>query len=185
MAKAAGSGRWGWVVLAVVVAVTSAGACSGGGGDGGGESEVSAGDDGGDGGADGEVKDDGRRRELASGDGGSTTAGEIVAASADEWREKWTASGATADPPDVSDVDFENEVAVALFAGEKSSGGWRIGSDVSVKLQGQFGAVIYEILGPGEGCSTSQAMTAPYLALAVKGSTMRFESTERKVDCED
>ena len=165
------------------MAATGSAACSGGGDDDGGGSEVSAGDGGGDGG-DGEVKDDGKRRELASGDGGSTTAGEIVATSADDWREKWTASGATAEAPDVSEVDFENEVAVALFAGEKPSGGWRIGSDVSVKLQGQYGAVIYEILGPGDGCSTSQAMTSPYLALAVKGSTMRFESSERMVDCE-
>ena len=185
MAKAARSGRWGWLLLALVVVAATAGACSGGGGDDDGGSEVSAGESGGDDGGGGEVKDDGKRRELASGDGGAKTAGEIVAASADEWREKWTASGATAEPPDVGDVDFENEVAVALFAGERPSGGWRIGSNVTVKLQGQFGAVIYEILGPGDGCSTSQAMTAPYLALAVKGSTMRFESTERMVDCED
>lgn len=181
----AGRGRVGWqllLVLAAAVAVVTMGACSGGGDDGG--SEVTAGESGGGGGGDGEVKDDGRRRELASGDGGSPTAGEIVAASADEWREKWTASGATSEAPDVSGVDFEEEVAVALFAGERPSGGWRIGSDVSVKLQGQFGAVIYEVLGPGDGCTTSQALTSPYLALAVKGGTLRFESTERMVPCE-
>ena len=185
MTKAERSGRWGRAFLLVVAATVmlAGGACSGGGDDDGG-SEVSAGESGGDGGGDGKVKDDGKRRELASGDGGSATAGEIVAASADEWQEKWTASGATAEAPDVSEVDFDNEVAVALFAGERPSGGWRIGSDVSVKLQGQFGAVIYEILGPGDGCSASQAMTSPYLALAVKGSTMRFESTERMVPCE-
>ena len=170
------------LVIACLLALVAPPACSGGGNDGGG-SEVSAGSGDGSGG-DGELKDDGKRRELASGDGGSKTAGEIVAASAAEWTEKWTASGAAAEPPDVSDVDFENEVAVALFAGEKSSGGWRIGSDITVKLQGQFGAVIYEILGPGDGCTTSQALTTPYLALAVKGSTMRFESSERMVPCD-
>ena len=176
-------GRQLLLVFAAAVVVVTMGACSGGGDDGG--REVTAGESGGDGGGgDGEVKDDGKRRELASGDGGSPTAGEIVAASEDEWREKWTASGATTEAPDVSGVDFENEVAVALFAGERPTGGWRIGSDVSVKLQGRFGAVIYEILGPGDGCTTSQALTSPYLALAVKGGTLRFESTERKVPCE-
>ena len=177
------AGRAGRLLVALVAAGTLLAACSGGD-DGG--SEVSAGDSsGGDGGdGDGKVKDDGKRRELASGDGGSPTAGEFVAASAEEWQEKWSASGATADPPDVSGVDFEDEVAVALFGGERPSGGWRIGSQVSVKLQGQFGAVIYEVLGPGDGCSSSQAMTTPYLASAVRGSTMRFESTERMVPCE-
>lgn len=183
MAEVGRVGRVGrtWL-LALVVAVASAtGACSGGDDDGG--SEVSAGQSAG-GEGDGKVEDDGKRRQLAAGDGGSATAGEIVATSAAEWAEKWTASGATAPAPDVSDVDFEREVAVALFAGERPTGGWRIGSDVSVKLQGRFGAVIYEILGPGEGCSSSQALTTPYLALAVKGSAMRFESSERKVPCE-
>lgn len=181
MGNAVRAGRVGRWLAVLVLAGSALAACSGGDG---GDSEVSAGDSSGGGDGGGEVKDDGRRRELSSGDGGSPTAGEIVAASADEWREKWTSSGATADPPDVSDVNFEDEVAVALFAGEKPTGGWRIGSDVTVKLQGQFGAVIYEILGPGEGCSSSQAMTTPYLALAVRGSTMRFESSEKLVPCD-
>lgn len=178
----AGRGRIGMALLLLLV-LAAATACSGGGD--GGSSEVSAGESGGGEGSDGKVKDDGKRRELASGDGGAPTAGEIVATSAEDWQQKWAASGATAEAPDVSGVNFEDEVAVALFAGQKPTGGWRIGSDVSVKLQGQFGAIIYEILGPGDGCSSSQAMTSPYLALAVRGSTMRFESTERMVPCED
>ena len=174
--------------MAVAVAVlalvgTTLGACSGGGD--GGSSEVSADGTGGGDTASGPVKDDGKRRELDSGDGGSPTAGEIVATSADDWQQKWTASGATASPPDVSGVNFDDEVAVAIFAGERPSGGWRIGSDVTVKIQGQFAAVVYEILGPGDGCTTTQALTTPYLALAVKGSAVRFESSERMVPCED
>ena len=173
--------RSGLLLLLLVVTPTVS-ACSSGGDDGGG-SEVSAGDA--EGGATGPVKDDGKRRELDAGDGGATTAGEIVATSADEWTQKWTESGATASAPDVSAVDFENEVAVAIFAGERSSGGWRISPDVTVRIQGQFAAVTYEILGPGEGCTSTQAMTTPYLALAVKGSAVRFESSEREVPCED
>mgnify|MGYP000309458315 CR=1 FL=1 len=181
MAKA-GRGRLGIVLALFLVAGTAAG-CSGGGGDDGG-SEVSAGDSDGGGGDDGAVKDDGKRRELASGDGGSTTAGELVATSADEWAAKWAESGATASAPDVSEVDFESEVAVAIFGGEKPSGGWRFGSNVAVRIQGQFAAVAYELLGPGDGCTTSQALTTPYLALAVKGSAVRFEGTERMVPCD-
>lgn len=179
MAKA---GRWQVGVL-LVVALFGAAACSGGddGGDGGG-SEVRAGatDD-----ADGEMKDDGKRRQLAVGNnGGAPTAGEIVGTSADDFAAKWTASGATASAPDVSEVDFASEVAVALFAGERPTGGWRIGSNVTVKIQGRFAAVVYEILGPGDGCTSTQAMTQPYLVLAVKAGNVRFESSERMVPCE-
>jgi hypothetical protein len=181
MAKA-GRARLAVLVLLVVFAATLS-SCSGG--DDGGSSDVSAGSSSDGDGGNGEVKADSKRRQIAAGDGGAATAGEIVAKSADEWAQKWTASGATAPPPDVSGVDFASEVAVGLFAGEKPSGGWRIGSDITVKLQGQFGAVVYEILGPGEGCSSTQALTTPYLVLAVKGSTMRFESSERLVDCKD
>jgi hypothetical protein len=164
-------------------AVVVVGACSGGSDDGGGGgSEVSAGASGGD---DGPVKDDGKRRQLAAGnDGGAPTPGEIVGTSADDFASKWTASGATASAPDVGDVDFTSEVVVAIFAGERPSGGWRIGPDVDVKIQGRFGAVIYEILGPGDGCTSTQALTHPYLVLAVKAGNVRFESSERMVPCE-
>jgi hypothetical protein len=155
-------------------------ACSGGGG--GGSSDVSAGASGGGSGS-GKVTDDGKRRQIGAGDDGAATAGELVASTADEWAQKWSESGATGSAPDVSGVDFDSEVAVALFVGEKPTGGWRVGPDVTVRIQGQFGAVDYEILGPGDGCNSTQAVTHPYLALAVKARNLRFESSERLVPC--
>jgi len=154
------------------------GACSGGGG----SEDVTA--DGGGSGSGSGAPSDGNSRQLSSGTTGSPTAGEIVATSAEEWREKWIASGATATPPEVTEVDFESEVAVALFAGERPSGGWKIDPAVRVKRQGTFAAVAYDIVGPGKGCSSSQAITSPYLVLAVKGERLRFETVERTEDCE-
>jgi hypothetical protein len=158
-------------------------ACSGGGD--GGSSDVKAGAsaDGSGSGGGAKVTDDGKRRQIAAGEDGAPTAGELVASSADEWAQKWQESGATGAAPDVSDVNFDNEVAVALFLGERPTGGWRVGSDVTVRIQGQFGAVVYEILGPGDGCSSTQAITHPYLALAVRAKNLRFESSERLVPC--
>lgn len=126
----------------------------------------------------------GNARELADGTDGAPTAGTIVATSAQEWSEKWSASGATGSAPDVSKVDFESEVAVALFAGEKSSGGWKIDPAVEVKRQGVFASVSYVVVGPGDGCSSSQALTSPYLVLAVKGERVRFTESERLDPCE-
>jgi len=163
-------------VVLLGAALLLSGACSGGGGE---SEEVNAGD-----GGSQAVASDGNSRELSSGTTGSPTAGEIVATSAEEWREKWTASGATAAVPEVGDVDFEREVAVAIFAGERPTGGWKIDPAVRVKRQGTFAAVVYEIVGPGDGCSSSQALTSPYLVLAVKGQRVRFESTERTEPCE-
>jgi hypothetical protein len=165
------------VLAAVVGAGMFATACSGG--DGGGGEAVSAG-----GGEDGPVADDGTRRELASGSDGPSTAGEIVATSAEEWREKWAASGATIEAPDVGGVDFSAEVAVGIFAGERPTGGWKIDPAVEVKTQGRFAAVAYAVVGPGEGCQSTQALTSPYLVLAVKGEAVRFEREERKEPCD-
>lgn len=122
-------------------------------------------------------------REISSGTTGSPTAGEIVATSNQEWRDKWLASEATGPPPEVEDVDFTKEVVVALFAGERPTGGWRI-EDLEVKRQGTFSAVSYAVVGPGKGCMTTQALTSPYLVLAVKGERVRFESSERLEPCE-
>lgn len=169
----------GWRRSVSVVGVTAAvllGACSGGGG---GE-DVRA--DAGPGAA--SPSSGGNARELSSGSDGPPTAGEIVATSPEEWKEKWAASGATAEAPEVTDVDFTREVAVAIFAGEKSSGGWKIDPEVEVKTQGVFSAISYVVIGPGDGCSSSQAMTSPYLALAVKGERVRFSDSERLDPCE-
>lgn len=160
-----------------------ASACSGDGDDGGGD-EVSAGtgDESTD---DGEFEDDDNRRLISEGANGPTTAGQITANSPDDWRGKWVATGVEGPSPDVNDVDFSKEIVVALLAGERPTGGWRIGSDVVVKRQGRFAAVEYKVIGPGENCTTTQALTSPYLVLAVRAEAVRFSVTEVLVDCED
>jgi hypothetical protein len=158
-------------------------ACSGGGD--GGSDEVSAGADGGSGGDDGKFKDDDDRRLLDEGTNGPTTAGEITADSAEDWQSKWTATGVETPAPDVGDVDFGREIVVALLAGERSTGGWRISPDVVVKRQGRFAAIEYKVVGPGKGCTTSQALTSPYLVVAVNADNVRFSMSEVTEDCED
>lgn len=161
--------------VALAIAALLAGACSGGNG-----GEAVTADDGG-GGAKAAAEG---VRELAAGNDGAPEADEIVATSAEEWSEKWAAAGATAPVPDVGDVDFTKEVAVAIFAGERPSGGWKVDPEVGVKRQGVFASIDYVVVGPGEGCSSSQAITSPYLVLAVKGERIRFVSSERKDPCE-
>jgi hypothetical protein len=169
-----------FAVMAAIALLTSA--CSGGGDDDG--DEVSAGA-GGDSAGDGKFVDDENRRLLTEGTNGPTTAGQITANSPDDWRGKWVATGVEGPPPDVNDVDFTKEVVVALLAGERPTGGWKISPDVVVKRQGRFAAIEYTVVGPGKGCSTSQALTAPYLVLAVRADAVRFTAKETTEDCED
>ena len=170
-----------FAVVAVLAMLTSA--CSGGGGDDGGD-EVSAGA-GGESGGDGKFEDDDDRRLLSEGANGPKTAGEITAKSADDWRGKWVATGVEAPPPDVNDVDFSKEIVVALLAGERPTGGWKIGPNVVVKRQGRFAAIEYTVVGPGKGCTTTQALTSPYVVLAVNADAVRFSMKEATEDCED
>ena len=169
-----------FAVVAVLALLTSA--CSGGGDDGG--DEVSAGAGGASSG-DGKFEDDDNRRLLSEGANGPKTAGEITAKSADDWRAKWVATGTEAPPPDVNDVDFTKEIVVALLAGERPTGGWKIGPNVVVKRQGRFAAIEYTVVGPGKGCTTTQALTSPYVVLAVNADAVRFTMKEATEDCED
>lgn len=169
-----------FAVVAVLGLLLSA--CSGGDDDGG--DEVSAGA-GGESSGPAEFEDDDDRRLLSEGVNGPKTAGEITADSADDWRGKWVAAGVEAPPPDVNDVDFSKEIVVALLAGERATGGWKISPNVVVKRQGRFAAIEYTVVGPGKGCTTSQALTAPYLVLAVNADAVRFSMKEATEDCED
>lgn len=169
-----------FAVVAVLGLLSSA--CSGSDDDGG--DEVSAGA-GGESTGPVEFEDDDDRRLLSEGANGPKTAGEITAKSADDWRGKWVATGVEAPPPDVNDVDFSKEVVVALLAGERPTGGWKISNDVVVKRQGRFAAIEYTVVGPGKGCTTTQALTSPYVVLAVNADAVRFSMKEATEDCED
>lgn len=167
------------VVAVLALLVSACSASDDGGGD-----EVSAGA-GGESSGDGKFEDDENRRLLSEGTNGPKTAGEITAKSADDWQAKWAATGVEAPAPDVVEVDFSKEVVVALLAGERPTGGWKIGTDVVVKRQGRFAAIEYKVVGPGKGCSTSQALTSPYVVLAVNADAVRFSMSEVTEDCED
>ncbi len=126
-------------------------------------------------------------RTVAGGNDGPNGSGQIAAGGAEQWKQRWSQSGAPATTPDVSSVDFADAVAVGLFAGEKSTGGWRI--EVGTPVAGGGGEVRlpYVVIGPGKGCFTTQALTAPYLVVAVEGvanpDVVVFEPSQRLEDC--
>jgi hypothetical protein len=125
-------------------------------------------------------------RKLADGADGPSTAGEVVAHSAAEWAAAWTAAGGDAGAvPPIDGVDFEREVVVGLFAGQRPTGGWAIELGPARPVGGGAGASLaYAVVGPGKGCMTTQALTAPYLVAAVAGDDVTFIRSERLAACE-
>ena len=78
-------------------------------------------------------------------------------------------------------VDFSREAAVLLMAEEQSSGGWSIVPE-GVRLEGNVLVVKARVEGPPAGSITSQALTQPWVVLAVTPASfdsVRWDRAER------
>ncbi len=93
-------------------------------------------------------------------------AGEEVARSQSEYERIWrqTQSG-RATEPDVeggaTEVDFDDEMVIALFMGQQSTGGYAIEVD-EVRVDEQTATVYYRERRPGPDEIVTQALTSPY-----------------------
>ena len=89
----------------------------------------------------------------------------IVAANEADYRRAWAAHVGEGDAPP---VDFSSERAVFLLLGLKRTGGYAI--DVhGVAIDGGRLVVDAEVQRPAAGGISTQALTAPWSVLAVKG----------------
>lgn len=72
-------------------------------------------------------------------------------------------------PPE---IDFAKESMVILLAGQRRTGGWRVGPR-GVTLEGTTLVVDAEIVGPPPDAIVTQALTSPYAVIAV--NTKKFD----------
>src|SRR4030095_2763552 len=87
---------------------------------------------------------------------------QTVARSQSEWEALWQKHGsAQSNPPSLPPVDFGNEIVVAIFLGEKPSGGYGI---EIIGAEPSDGAVIisFNEKGPRPGDIQIQAFTQPF-----------------------
>jgi hypothetical protein len=89
-----------------------------------------------------------------------------------------------ADAPPMPAVDFATEEVLAVFAGQKESGGY----DISVKdIVQENGTRVVTILHetPGEGCMTTQALTSPFelVRVPVGSQNITHEDETVAVSC--
>lgn len=101
------------------------------------------------------------------------------AAWASAWRQLHTDSAG--DPPA---VDFTRDAVVVVAVGERSSGGTQVRID-DVTASGGGVLVRYTVTEPGEGCMSTQAITAPVAAVRVPrpAGPVRFERRVTRAAC--
>ncbi|MDB5264452.1 MAG: hypothetical protein JWN64_23 [Parcubacteria group bacterium] len=88
--------------------------------------------------------------------------------------------GLAHDNEPVPDVDFSKEYVVAIFAGQKSSGGYSVKVS-KIEDSTTTRKVYITLTAPGSGCITIQALTSPYQFVRVSNTTLtlsRQENTE-------
>lgn len=92
-----------------------------------------------------------------------------------EWEKLWKRHGAIRVPPEPAPaVDFEKEMVVAVFMGQKSTGGYAIEikriETTALRLR-----IIVERKEPGPDAIVTQALTAPFHFVAVGRSELKPE----------
>lgn len=84
-----------------------------------------------------------------------------------EWKQLLDAIGAESLPPA---PDFSRVTVVALFAGERRTGGYRIEVDRVVEdpANTRTAIVRYRVVPPARGALVTQALTYPYIVIAIE-----------------
>jgi hypothetical protein len=88
-------------------------------------------------------------------------AGTKVIRTADEWK-SFLGGGAAAVPR----IDFNRSMVVAIFAGEKPTGGYSVVVD-RVTSNGSTVTVHYHVAGPPRDAMTIQALTYPFCLIRI------------------
>ena len=101
---------------------------------------------------------------------------ERVVKSAEEWERLWLAHQAGAFPQrPLPAVDFSSSLCIAIFAGERPTGGFAVKVDQVVESAGGL-EVVYRVTGPAPGAIVSQALSSPFqiIAVASRPGPVRF-----------
>jgi len=107
------------------------------------------------------------------------------------WGSLWVAHkgvmppGIGAPDPAPPILDFTTEIVVGVFLGTRPTGGYMAGV-LSVTTDGAAGATVsFEERQPGSNCITTQALTQPFIIIAIPrvSGAIGFSGTVRVVNC--
>ncbi len=106
----------------------------------------------------------------------------VVVRTEDEWKKLWTEHTQRVDPkPALPAVDWSKEMLLAVFMGERSTGGYRIAVKEAREADGKLVVTVTE-QSPGFGGATIQVLTAPYQMVAVKRSSLPVDWKRQAVN---
>lgn len=109
---------------------------------------------------------------------GYTKATRSVIYTEEEWRDAWEKINILRLPkPELPKIDFEKEIVIAVFMGERLSGGYSIEIINILKTEKEIVVVVEEKEPPPESLKT-MALTSPYHIAIIKRSVLpvRFQS---------
>jgi hypothetical protein len=103
---------------------------------------------------------------------------EIVTTTAELQRASWFGALPESARGALEGLDFGKRSVIALFAGERPTGGYAVEVD-QVSARGETLYVNYHVSEPGPGAIVTQALTSPYLICTVEGSFSELETDGR------
>ncbi len=121
------------------------------------------------------------QKRFSGGHGGVRTAGQQVIGDAETWETLWKKIHRTRTPaPKLPDVDFEKQTVIAVFMGERTSGGYGI-RVTSVTETAKEIVVSIARRSPPPGAMTISVMTQPYdmVVVAKSDKPVRFGARQR------
>lgn len=93
------------------------------------------------------------------------------------WIDAWSAIHANkSDPPARPDIDFLEETAVIILLGQRPTGGYAV-SVVDVTVTQNLAVVEIQITEPAADSVVTQALTSPYVIIAIPGTSRQVEVT--------
>jgi len=111
-------------------------------------------------------------RSLAKGQHSDRTKqGAVVARDADSFTRLWNGLQAGGQPGRAPAVDFKQEMVIAVFLGQKPTGGYAV-EVTGVRQKGKRLVVEARVRQPDPGGFVTQALTQPYELVAVKRSNL-------------
>lgn len=88
--------------------------------------------------------------------------------------------------PDRPEVNFETEIVVAVVLGQRPTGGYSVGIDevLTTESGGQIQVQFTESV-PGDECGVTQALTSPYVLVAIEAQNeeVEFSGSEETRSC--
>jgi len=113
-----------------------------------------------------------------------TEAREIVVKTPRQWQKLWKEHAANTQAP-LPEVDFNKETVVAVFAGQRMSGGYEISTEVEKDKESNTVTVLYQVRKPASMGLTITMMTQPYIIIKLpkpSGSLLVMTKARAKLE---